>query len=204
MRQISRTVIFDRSANDDVEVDLIDGISWQEVVDTQSVWKPAMNELLTKLDRAGIPKVEWPEHKHWDWQLKFLLGEVQGLRLFGIHHELLMQGLMMVNPVAKSKLLPGSGDKLVYVDYLAAAPWNLTHRPVQRGRFGQVGRILLAEAVKLSRVSKFDGRIGLLALPQAVTWYVKQGMTEVPAAAYESLRYFEMTPDAARQFLPEE
>ena len=201
MRQVSKTSVFDRSATGYVEVDFIDGITWEEIVEAQSVWRPAMKDLTEKLELARYPKENWPEHKHWDWRLKFLMGEVEGLRLFGIHHELLMQGLMMVKPQAKSKMNPG--QKLVYIDYLASAPWNLSFKGVQMGRFGQIGRVFLASAVQLSQESGFSGRVGLLALPQAVSWYQRQGMVEVPSAASGRLRYFEMTPDIANVYTQE-
>lgn len=67
-----------------------------------------------------------------------------------------------------------------------------------------MGRVLLATAVQLSRDNGFDGRIGLFALPQAVQWYQMQYMTEIPEEADHGLRYFEMTAEAAREFLPEE
>src|SRR5579859_5962860 len=149
MRQTSRATLYDRAAGDYVDVDFIDGVTWEEVVDAQSAWRPAMKELLAKLQQANIPRARWPEHAHWDWQLKFLMGQAEGLRLFGIRHELLIQGLMMLKPVASSKLIFNLDANLVYVDYLASAPWNLTYEGVQRGRFGQVGRVFLAAAVQL-------------------------------------------------------
>lgn len=201
-RRESKVPIFDRSAQDYVDATFIDGVTWEEVADTQSVWKPAMKDLLEKLELASVPEDKWPEHKHWDWRLKFLMGTVEGLRFFGVHHELLMQGMMIVKPEAKSKLSPKA--KLVYVEYVASAPWNLSIPQVQRGRFGQVGRVLLAAAVQLSRESSFDGRVGLLALPQAVSWYQDLKMVEVPEADIDRLRYFELTPEQSREFLPEE
>ena len=112
-----------------------------------------------------------------------------------------MQGLMVLQPNAKSKLDPKL--KLVYIEYLSAAPWNLDYENVQVGRFKQIGRIMLASAVQLSREFGFTGRVGLYALPQAVSWYVRQGMIEVPSATLKRLRYFEFTPELAQVFLPE-
>jgi hypothetical protein len=201
MRQESKAPIFDRSAKDYVEATLIDGVTWEEIVDAQSVWRPAMKDLTEKLDLAKVPQDRWPEHKHWDWRLKFLMGEVEGLRLFGLHHELLMQGLMMVKPQAKSKL--DTSKKVVYIDYLASAPWNLSVKGAQVGRFGQIGRVFVAAAVQLSQESGFSGRIGLYALPQAVSWYEGLAMIEVPSAATSGLRYFEMTQETASIFLEE-
>jgi hypothetical protein len=199
MRQISKVELFDRSAKSFVAVEFIDGVTWDEIVAAHATWTPAMKELIQKLKAANVPKDKWPEHKHWDWRFKALMGEIEGQRLFGITHDLQMQGLMMVKPEAKSKL---EKDKsLVYIDYLAAAPWNLPYEGIQVGRFKQIGRVFLAAAIQLSTEMGFNGRVGLLSLPQAVSWYQKQGMIEVPAAALKSLRYFEMTPSVATKYL---
>ena len=204
MREISSTIVLDRKTNEYVDAELIDGVSWDKIVRTQLTWSSAMASLITNLKHAKFPIDRFPEHAHWDWQLKYLLGEFEGLRLFGIRCETHMQGLMMVKHAAPSKLRLDSEVRLVYVDYLASAPWNLRFDQVQIGRFGQVGRVLLAAAVQLSRKSGFNGRIGLFALPQAVRWYQMQGMAEVPEEADHGLRYFETTPEVAREFLPEE
>jgi hypothetical protein len=199
MKQISKVEIYDQSAKSFIAVEFIDGVAWDEVVHSHAAWNPAMKELLEKLKLAKVPPGKWPEHRHWDWRLKALMGEIEGQRIFGIRHDLQMQGLMMAMPKEKSKLEPAKS--LVYIDYLAAAPWNLSYPGIQVGRFKQIGRVFLAAAVQLSTESGFEGRVGLLALPQSVSWYQKQGMTEVAEAAIKRLRYFEMTPSDAKRFL---
>jgi len=52
--------------------------------------------------------------------------------------------------------------------------------------------------VAFSRQLGCSGRIGLHALPQADTFYVRLGMSALGIdEAYESLGYFEMTPEQA-------
>jgi hypothetical protein len=122
MGQISSTTILDRKTDEYVDAELIDGVSWEEIVGTQLALGNAMAALLTTLKHANYPIDRFPEHAHWDWQLKYLLGEVEGLRLLGIRHDGQMQGLMMVKQAALSKLHSDSAEKLIYVDYLASAP----------------------------------------------------------------------------------
>ena len=91
-----------------------------------------------------------------------------------------------------------------YVEYLEVAPWNraeLGAKPRLRG----VGTVLLTAAVALSNGEGFKGRIGLHSLPQADAFYRKIGMTDLgPDAAYQNLRYFEMTVEQARAFFEKE
>lgn len=201
MRQESKVPLFDRSVSAFVEATFIDGITWDEIQATQDDWAPEMKALLDKLEAAKYPKEKWPEHSHWNWRLKALQAIVEDQRLFGLHRENRMQGLMMLKPEAKSKLEPKA--KQVYIEYVTSAPWNLDIEGVQRGRYKQVGRIMLASAVQLSREQGFRGRVGLYALPQTVTWYQDRGMVEVQSAQIKRLRYFELTPEASQAFLPE-
>jgi hypothetical protein len=202
MREISFVPIFDRAAGRYVEAEFIDGVTWDEIAETQARWSVAMQDLVARLAAANVPGEKWPEHAHWDWRIKYWIGEAEGHRRFGIRLGYKMQGLMLVVPSAESKLV--AGQKAVYIDYIATAPWNERYEGAQDGQFAQVGSVLIQQAVDLSRKYGFSGRIGLYALPQAVEWYIKLGMTEVRASLKDGLRYFEMTPEAARQFVPEE
>ena len=74
---------------------------------------------------------------------------------------------------------------------------------VNTPRHGLVGRVLIATAVQLSQEEGFKGGVGLHALPQAETFYARQcGMTDLGKdMRKEGLRYFEMTPEQAADFL---
>jgi hypothetical protein len=94
------------------------------------------------------------------------------------------------------------GKPLAYVHFLAAAPWNLA-TVAPDPRFSLVGSILVATAIHLSIEEEFQGRIGLHSLPQADEWYRNScGMTDLGRDhAVQDLRYFEMTPEQASEFL---
>jgi hypothetical protein len=153
---------------------------------------------------AGVPKEQWPQHSHWNWRDKRKATEgYLAYRMFGIECDSQMQGLMLVVTAGRTcRIESQKGKPLVYIDFLAAAPWNLPS-VAPKPRFSLVGTILLAAAVQLSIEEEFSGRIGLHSLPQANTWYKNScGMTDLgPDPAKQNLHYFEMTPDQASEFI---
>ena len=96
---------------------------------------------------------------------------------------------------------------LVYVDYIAAAPWNLGEFLKKMGyqpRYREVGRVLMTTAITLSRDLGYEGRIGLHSLPQTESFYENTcGMMPLGEDTFSSphgsytLSYYEMTPAAA-------
>ena len=93
-------------------------------------------------------------------------------------------------------------SSVLYVDYLATAPWN---RPSIENppRFRGVGVTLLAAAVQLSKDEGFKGRIGLHSLPAAGKFYEEKcGMTVIgPDSQKQNLTYYEFTSEQAEAFL---
>ncbi len=132
---------------------------------------------------------------------------MQGLlafRGFSVVAQGITQGLAQVDLTKSAREPSQAGKPLVYLDYVEVAPWN-------RPEFGRpprlrgVGSALITAAVALSEDEGFKGRIGLHSLPQADAFYSKIGMTDLGQdAAYQNLRYFEMTAERARAFLEEE
>ena len=188
---------------------LVEGVTEAEVAAAEAAWRPFLRDALARRREAGgggesaVP----PEHAHWDWARK--ARRAAGLlayQLLGVECEGRMQGLMLAATAGRACRLPSqAGKPLVYVDYLAAAPWNLRDlaAPGQPPRFGAVGRVLVAAAITLSIENEFAGRVGLHALPQAEDFYSRVcGMSDAGIdARVEGLRYFEMTPEQAAAFL---
>jgi len=111
------------------------------------------------------------------------------------------EGLMQVE-LATHRSHANKNLNLAYVDYISVAPWNRPW-PEQPKRFKGIGSILLREAVSTSIEEGFRGRIGLHALPGAVTWYRDQLKMEAFGTDpnYQGLHYFEFTEDQARRFM---
>jgi hypothetical protein len=93
---------------------------------------------------------------------------------------------------------------VVYIEFLATAPWNRRELCNPR-RFAGVGTILAEIAIQLSLDYEFGGRIGLHALPRAADFYRNVlHMTELgpdPDPQHQNLIYFEMTSQQASRFL---
>lgn len=203
-----RTAVYlkDRKTGQLVEAMLIDGVTREEVEKAEVVWKPFLEQQLKRMQAEGVPKSRWPQHRHWDWRLKQESTELYlAYRMFGIECGSQMQGLMLVLTAGKHARIDSQrGKPLVYIHFLAAAPWNLGSI-VDEPRYTLVGSVLLAIAIHLSVEEEFQGRIGLHSLPQSEPWYRDAcGMTDLgPDASVQDLRYFEMTPKQASEFLKE-
>lgn len=203
--EVSAIYLLDVATGKGVEGELRDAIEQAQLDDWQKEWQPALLAVLQELARRGVPVNQWPQSWHWDWARK--TARVQGLlafRGFSVVAQGITQGLAQVDLTKSGRELSQAGKPLVYLDYVEVAPWN-------RPEFGRpprlrgVGSALITAAVALSEEEGFKGRIGLHSLPQADAFYAKIGMTDLgPDAAYQNLRYFEMTAERARAFLEEE
>jgi hypothetical protein len=204
MSERSVIQLLDRRTRTWVNATLIDGVTAAEVEAAERDWQPYLQGQLARMQSEGIPRDRLPQHSHWDWHAKQQFAErYLAYRLFGIEYDSQMQGLMLaITAGATCRLDSQKGKPLVYVDYLASAPWNLPNITPEP-RFSLVGSVLLAAAVQLSIDEEFSGRIGLHSLPQADAWYANAcGMSDLGRdAAKQDLRYFEMTPEQAAEFL---
>jgi hypothetical protein len=101
--------------------------------------------------------------------------------------------LMMIETAQHgSRITPG--ERLVYVDGIASAPWN--RKAIQRPqKFKGVGTALLEFARNRSLELGYEGRVGLHCLPGAEGFYDRQGMLDLGSDEdYEDLIYFEFGP----------
>jgi hypothetical protein len=109
-----------------------------------------------------------------------------------------LQGLMLASDFKSARLQAQFGKPIVYVEFLATAPWN---RPeVQKPtRYRGVGTVMIAAAVQLSFELGYRGRVALHSLPAADKFYRENcKMTELGKdTAHQDLVYFEMTANQA-------
>jgi len=200
----SKVWLWDREEQCVVPAELIDSVDGNDIMRASATWKPLMEARVQDFTQQNIPRDQWPQHAHWDWEIK--ASHVAGLlayQILGIECEGEMQGLMLVATAGKTCWLPAQmGKPIVYVHFLATAPWNDPDFTVLP-RFGAVGKIFLAAAIQLSIDNGFKGRIGLHSLPQADAFYTGCGMTDLgrdPSPGMQQLRYYEMTPEQAQAF----
>jgi hypothetical protein len=147
-----------------------------------------------KQGRFGAPD------SHWDWNYKkqSMLGFAH--RMFALLDGEVVEALMRIDLSKPSRIQPTPYTPVVYVDYLAVAPWN--RPPIQSPpRFKGFGKLLLGAAVSISVEEGMDGRCGLHSLTQSEGFYSRVGMKDLGVDAASGLKYFEFSPDAARKFL---
>lgn len=196
-------------------LDLLEGLTRQHLAFVSNEWSP---RLKASRDRAVIAFGALPEKKrneqmwqemqgvfgapdaHWDWDKKSqtMMGSVH--RMLGLVDGDLVEALMRLDLSKPSRLQVASFTPIVYVDYLAVAPWN--RRQIQpKPRFTGLGTLLLGVAVTLSMEEGMEGRCGLHSLLQSESFYERAGMQDFGLDGVEQLKYFEFSPDAAKKFL---
>ena len=199
---MNRTPIFllDGAARQPVSADLVESLTLEDVQRVDASWTPFLRQALRDALANGLALDDLPEHSHWQWERKWR-SSAAGSRFLGIECEGEMQAMMSVRTDKTCRLPDQSGLPLIYVDYLAAAPWNLPGVAGQ-SRFRRGGLALLVAAVQLSRESGYNGRIGLHSLPKAENFYRDRcGMTDLGRDFfYEDLRYLEMTEAQSSAF----
>ena len=203
MTEVTPVFLVEASSGEPIEAELRDAIEEQQLLDWQFQWQPALIEYLKRLVAAGVPKSQWPQSWHWDWQAK--QDKIEGLlghRAYCFACKKVTQAMMQLDVASKRARIDSQKSKhLVYIDYLEVAPWNWVEPYADPPRYRGAGAILLRAAIETSREEGFKGRIGLHSLPQAVRFYEHCGMENVgPDPDRQNLPYFEMTPEQAETF----
>jgi hypothetical protein len=193
----SRVYLRKTEPNELVEASLLDEVTDQHLAMWNDSWRPAMEAYC-----AGRIFRDKPEDHHWDWKWKANEWRpLLGYHSFAIVCESSLQGLMLASDFRSARLQAQFGKPIVYVDFLATAPWN---RPEVQNppRYRGVGTVMVAAAVELSWDLEYRGRIGLHSLSLAERFYrEKCGITELGKdAAHQDLMYYEMTDNQAEKF----
>ncbi len=192
MSERSTAYLFHRQKKEPVEVVFIDGVGRADVAKAQEAWNKLLKETKS-------------EHAHWNWNQKYLLVAEAPLvyRIFGLEAEGQMQGMMLVWTAGKFCRIESQKSKpLVYIDYLASAPWNSAD-VVAEPTYAGGGKLLIRAAIQLSLEDELQGRIGLHSLPQSESYYRDVcKMTDLGQdKAYQGLKYFENTPEQSASFI---
>lgn len=197
------------------KVDLAEGldISHLDFIDAQ--WAPLLKRQYDlailhffQLPQGDQTNEKWIEtqgnfgvqDQHWDWRKKSAIAPKSSRRVFSILNGSEVEAALMLL-FGKNSRVPGVPRSIIYVDYVAVAPWN--RKQIQDPqRFKHLGTVLLGVAVQTSIREGHDGRCGLHSLPQSEGFYRKLGMTDLGIDSnYMSLRYFEFSSQAARNFV---
>lgn len=177
----------DETTGEPVEAELISGISVDSLQLWESTWRPLIKGRT--------------EDQCWDWERKLQIrGQELTCETFSIKVGDSLEGMMMINNASYSRL--HLGKELVYIEFLATAPWNRKAIRNPRQHAG-VGEIFVEAAIRLSLEYELEGRIGLVSLPGAEGFYRDVvTMTDLgPDPHHQNLTYFEATPEQAQAFL---
>lgn len=193
-------------------IDLAEGLDASHLDFMETEWQPAIRRQhnLAILQFFQLPEPDrtsekWLEirgalevqDQHWDWGTKSSVAPGTNRRVLSLLNGNEVEAAMVL-VTGRTSREPGTPLPILYVDYLAVAPWN--RRTFQNPqRFRHLGTVMIGAAVELSLTLGLDGRCGLHSLPQSEGFYRRIGMRDFGLdAAYSSLRYFEFDAAAAR------
>lgn len=199
-------------------IDLVEELEDKHFEFVKREWKPRLEDSLARsiIAYKSLPdekqnEESWQEKQgmfgapdsHWDWEdkKKSMLDSVH--RMFALVDGDSVEALMRIDLSTPSRIQHSRFTPIVYVDYLAVAPWN---RPAiqPRPRFKGLGKLFLGVAVSISTEEGMDGRCGLHSLKQSEGFYRHVGMEDLGIdAAAHGLRYFEFSSGGATKFLEE-
>lgn len=201
---VSEIVLLQRETNELVPAELWDAITDKNLADWEHAWTPELLQRLLVLAKQGVAQKHWPQSFHWNWRDK--AQSIKGLldrQCFSVVCDDMTQAMMITDLSRRAQLESQKTDHLVYVDYVEAAPWNRSELSGVAPRYSMCGSVLINAAIQYSIMEGFKGRIGLHSLPQANGFYANHvGMTDLGLDAdAHNLRYFEMTPEQAEEFI---
>lgn len=196
------------------KIDLVDGLDDVHIESIEKRWDPALQRQYNlailsyfQLPPASLTPDKWNEilgafgaqDAHWRWRTKCTVAPGSNRKIFALLNIGEVEAAMLLHFGRQSRVA-GQPLPIVYVDYVAVAPWN--RKEIQNPqRFRHLGTVLLGTAVAVSSSMGFEGRCGLHSLPQSEGFYRRIGMADFDIdLAYSSLRYFEFDTRAARLF----
>jgi hypothetical protein len=184
-----------------IEGELFEGISETNLDHFERLWRPKLEDLLRETIKRRAQGEECYDGIDARWPWRKLVERANGdlsLKHFAIEAEGETQGLMLLSLVYRSRIEPG--QHIVYVDRLAAAPWNRKSKIVAQ-RLRPVGLLLIRHAIGTSLSEGFCGRVGLHSLPGAVSFYRDRIAMKSfgPEPAHEDLEYFELSAAQAQK-----
>lgn len=162
-----------------VEAELVT-LNAKHVEDYEQIWQGLLREL-------------GEEDQSLSWRFKEQLATRQAsYEGYAIEYEGLTQGMVLIETQNHWSLFT-RGQRLVYVETLASAPWNrvsIQRPPDLKG----VGRSLLLYAKQRSIELGYSGRVGLHSLPGAIRFYDRLGMMRLELEPEEILDAAEKVP----------
>ena len=161
---------------------LICQMSQVHLVQIETIWQRMLRE-------TQQPDMDWS----WAYKLRLAARESR-YEAYVIEIDKLAHGVMLLEMQWHRSQLDSQGierSPLVYIEYLASAPWN--RRVIENPPyFVGIGRALLLVARQRSVELGYGGRVGLHSISESEAFYHRQGMPEYGADPdKDGLVYFE-------------
>ena len=148
----------------------------------ETIWQGMLSE-------AQQPDMDW----NWAYKLRLATGDPR-FEAYVVERDQLAHGVILLETQWHRSQLDSPINRrsqLVYVEYLAAAPWN-RRRIEDPPFFAGTGRALMMFARQRSVALGYGGRVGLHSLPEAEGFYQKMMMPDYGADPdKDGLVYFE-------------
>lgn len=201
-RVLADVELWNRHQGEFEPAQLVRELGDDNLADFERHWKPMLENRRADFPSQHAAAAGNAQDWHWDWVGKAMdARRAMGQETFAVECDGHTQGLMLVDLTRFARLDPHKGRELVYIELLAAAPWN-RHLTVANPKYKGAGRILIATAISLSVEEGFEGRIGLHSLAQSESWYRDEArFTDVEYDHLKKMRYFEMTAAQAAAFV---
>lgn len=207
---IDRVFLLNRATRRFEAAELFRGLDSTNLAHIEGRWRPMfeVRRREAKASHQSLAEVN-AEDAHWEWGKKALIALNDPLLFdfFVLECGGSTQAIMMTRKGGQdcfSRHPEHQRAPLIYVEFLATAPWNrpkLVAEPTYKGS----GRVLIGTAVSLSMEEEFSGRIGLHSLPGAEIFYRDAiRMTDLGTdseGVHKGLRYFELSSSDAATFL---
>jgi len=186
------------------EANLFRGIDADNLAHIEGRWRPIFDQRRIQAQMTGeaISEIN-AEDAHWELGKKIIAAERNPLvyDVFVLECGTNTQAVMLVQKGGTrcfSRHPEHPNLPLIYIDFLATAPWNrprLVTDPVYAG----CGRNMIMTAISLSIEEEMKGRIGLHSLSGAEDFYRNSiGMADLGTDSdYSNLRYFELSKQRA-------
>lgn len=204
MKEIHSFKLDNHCTNNSVTAKLYSPIDVSDVNYFENEWKPVLEKRHRKCISVGGNLSDWHvEDAGWSWRWKKGSYTDNRYLTFSIRADNKTEALMLCDIKRSSRSTKLENKCIVYIEYIHTAPWNRKVPNKSTPCLKGLGSLLLGVAIDLSIRLKCEGRIGLHALPQAESWYQhKCGMNNMGIDnTHENLVYFEMSADAANNFL---
>ena len=210
---VDRVFLKNRDTETHENADLYHGIDETNLAHIEGRWRPMFELRRKQAIAAGKSMSDInAEDANWNWGNKALAAINDPLLydIFALECDSNTQALLLTckgGPDCFSRHHEHPKADMLYVEFLATAPWNrprLVPNPTYKG----AGITFIGTAVSQSIAEEMGGCIGLHSLPGAEDFYRDVvGMTDLgidQEGIHKGLRYFELPASQANNFLTQQ